>query len=127
MAAPIGRASQGVRARSETLRQAQLRLRRGYPDLDAMRIRIDDLLSTASERLRQRLAVSSERFDGLRRRLDSANPRDILRRGYAVVQNRDGDVVTDATQVDAGDPIAVTLAVGVIGAAVTSVRKGQDA
>ena len=121
------RVIQGVRARSEALRHAQSRLRRGYPDLDAMRIRIDDLLSIASERLRQRLTVSLERFDGLRRRLNSANPRDILRRGYAVVEDRDGDVVTDAAQVNAGDPIALTLAAGALGADVTSVRRAQDA
>ena len=43
-----------------------------------------------------------------------------------MVQDRGGDVVTDAAQIAAGDPIAVTLAAGALGADVTSVRKGQD-
>ncbi len=119
---------QSIRTRTEALAQMTMRLRRGYPDLDSMRIRIDDLLRTAAERLRQRLAVSSERFDGLKRRLDSGNPRDILRRGYAVVQARDGKgVVTDAAQVAVGDTVAITLARGALDAGVTSVRRSQNA
>ncbi len=119
---------QSIRARTEALTQMTMRLRRGYPDLDSMRIRIDDLLRTAAERLRQRLAVSSERFDGLKRRLDSGNPRDILRRGYAVVQVPDGrGVVTDAAQVAVGDTVAITLARGALDADVTSVRRSQNA
>ena len=118
---------QSIRARSEALTQMRMRLRRGYPDLDSMRIRIDDLLRTAAERLRQRLAVSSERFDGLKRRLDSGNPRDILRRGYAVVQAGDGrGVVTDAAQVAVGDTVAITLARGALDAEVTSVHRSQN-
>ncbi len=117
------RATQDLRAKAEALSQAQSRLRRGYPDLDAMRIRIDDFLGTASERLRQRLAVSSERFDGLKARLDAANPRDILRRGYAVVESSGGDVVTNAAQVNAGDHMTITLAAGALGADVTSVQR----
>ena len=119
---------QSIRSRTEALAQMTMRLRRGYPDLDSMRIRIDDLLRTAAERLRQRLAVSSERFDGLRRRLDSGNPRDILRRGYAVVQARDGGgVVTDAAQVAVGDTIAITLARGALDADVTSAHGSRNA
>ncbi len=119
---------QSIRVRTAGLTQMTMRLRRGYPDLDSMRIRIDDLLRTAAERLRQRLAVSSERFDGLRRRLDSGNPRNILRRGYAVVQAREGKgVVTDAAQVAVGDTIAITLARGALDADVTSVRRSQNA
>lgn len=119
---------QSIRARTEALAQMTMRLRRGYPDLDSMRIRIDDLLRTAAERLRQRLAVSSERFDGLKRRLDSGNPRDILRRGYAVVQAHDGrGVVTDAAQVAVGDTLAITLAKGALDADVTSVHGNQNA
>ena len=120
---------QSTRARTEALTQMTMRLRRGYPDLDSMRIRIDDLLRTAAERLRQRLAVSSERFDGLKRRLDSGNPRDILRRGYAVVQARDGHVgiVTDAAHVAVGDTVAITLARGALDADVTSVHGSRDA
>ncbi|MCH8186366.1 MAG: exodeoxyribonuclease VII large subunit [Chloroflexi bacterium] len=120
--------ARSIRARTEALAQITMRLRRGYPDLDSMRIRIDDLLRTAAERLRQRLAVSSERFDGLKRRLDAGNPRDILRRGYAVVQARDGKgVVTDAAQVAVGDTVAITLSRGALDADVTSIRRSQNA
>ena len=66
--------------------------------------------------------VRTARADGLRSRLESLSPRDTLRRGYAIVQTEaDSPVVTDSTQVNAGDSVQVTLARGGFDAEVTSV------
>ena len=120
-----------LRANTESLLQLDPRLRRGRPDLDAPRQRIDDLLASATKYLRSFVMVNAERTDGLRMRLVSLSPGDTLRRGYAIVQTKaDTAVVRDSAQVNAGDLVDVTLSRGGFDAEVVSTRgggHGQDA
>ena len=103
------------------------RVQRERPDLDSLRIRVDDLLKTAYTHLKHNLAVKSERFEGLEARLHSVSPKDTLRRGYAIIQmKKDGAVVSGATQVREADEVDVTLSEGGFEANVTSVRSGDD-
>ena len=103
----------------ETLAHLGLRHRRSRPDLDSLRLRVDDLLRSTLTQLRRGIEVKSERADGLRMRLESLSPRDTLRRGYAIVQTQDDtEVVTDSAQVRAQDLVQVTLARGGFGAEV---------
>ncbi len=94
------------------------RLGRSVPDLDSIRLRIDDMLRIAASHLRHTTQVNAERVKGLTMQLDSLSPRDILRRGYAIVQKRDS-IVTAASQVVSGDVVAVTVADGGFSAEVT--------
>ena len=97
----------------DAFKEAELELTRGRPDLDAMRMRIDDLLRGAAAHVKQDLRLKSERFEGMRDRLGALSPLDTLRRGYAVVQRHgDGAVVSDAAQVTAGDAVHVTVGKG---------------
>ena len=111
--------------KSDSFQRLELILQRNRPDLDTLRMRIDDLLQSAATHLTHNLKLSTERLEGLRLRLDSLSPRDTLRRGYAVVQRREDEaVVSDAAQVDAGDELRVTLSRGALDAEVTSTRSG---
>ncbi len=115
-----------LRSIRETLTHLQPRLVRCRPDLDSLRMRIDDLLSSVATHLRRDVEVKSERTASLRMRLESLSPRDTLRRGYAVVQRReDGAVVNDVAQVSAGDTVNVTLARGGFDAEVMSTKRKQ--
>jgi exodeoxyribonuclease VII large subunit len=97
------------------------RLQRGLPNLDSMRIRIDDLLGYAGTHLKHSSDIKAERLDGLRLRLEALSPTDTLRRGYAVVERReDHAIVTDADHVDPGDGVRVMLSRGSIDADVVS-------
>lgn len=58
------------------------------------------------------------RLDGLMRALNAVNPNAVLERGYAVVR-QNGQAVTDASALDVGDLIDVTLKGGTLGARVT--------
>ena len=121
----------GIWGQLATKKEAALqlagRIERGRPDLDSLRIRVDDLLKTAYTHLRHNLAVKAERFGGLDARLHSVSPKDTMRRGYAIIQTRqDGAVISGATQVSKGDQVDVTLSEGGFEADVTSVRSGDD-
>ena len=108
-------------AKANDVEVSTQRLQRGLPDLDSLRIRIDELLSSAGTHLRHSSDIKAERLDGLRLRLEALSPRDTLRRGYAIVQRQhDRAMVTDADQVDAGDGVRVTLSRGHIDAEVLS-------
>jgi len=109
--------------KADNLGQLTARLRRNSPDLDTMRLRIDDLMRSAALGLRHNLEVKAERFGGLKSRLASLSPAGTLRRGYAIVQRRDdGAVVSDAAQVAAGDVVSVTVSNGAFEAQVVENR-----
>ena len=70
------------------------------------------------------IEVRAERVQGLELRLESLSPSDTLRRGYAIVRRRpDGDVVSAAPQVAAGDSLDITLSQGEVEAEVTGVSR----
>ncbi|MDA0769214.1 MAG: exodeoxyribonuclease VII large subunit [SAR202 cluster bacterium Casp-Chloro-G4] len=112
-------------AKGEATRQLESRLQRALPDLDTLRIRVDDLLRNVATHLHHAVSLNSERLGGLRLRLETLSPKDTLRRGYAIVQKaEDGAVLTDASQVKAGDSLGITLGQGLLDAEVTGVRDG---
>ena len=118
--------SRQLSASIDVTRQLDRRLQGAVPDLDRMRLHIDDRLTSARRSLRHMLTLNSERAQGLKLRLDSLSPRDTLRRGYAIVQRRsDGGVVSEHTQVDGGDVVDITLTRGMIEAKVTSTEQRQ--
>ena len=96
------------------------RAQRACPDLDSLRIRIDDLLRDGAARLKRDLEFADQKLDGLRSRLESLSPADTLRRGYAIVQRlQTGDLVSDPAHVVRGDAIGVTVDRGAFEAEVT--------
>ena len=115
--------SDGLRSRWDRLIALHDRLRRSRPDLDRLRLRIDDLLRSVAIHLRRDVEIKAERAEGLRLRLHALSPRDTLRRGYAIVQPQgdDSTVVSDSAGLSAGDMVDVTLARGGFGAEVSSI------
>ena len=102
------------------------RLHRAHPDLDTLRLRIDDLLGRASLHLGHALESQRGSVQGLEGRLRAVSPDGTLRRGYAIVQSPAAGVVTDAALLGLGEPVQVTLARGAFGASVTSVQERAD-
>jgi exodeoxyribonuclease VII large subunit len=116
-----------IAARGEQLGQLRFRLDRGVPDLDTLRLHIDDRLTSASTHLAHGLRINAERFEGLSRRLTSLSPTVTMRRGYAIVQRSDdGRVVTDADQVGIGDSVGVIVSRGSFDAEVISTDTGDE-
>ena len=110
-----------LRSKRDVLPQLLPRLRRSRPDLDSLRMRIDDLLAGAAKSLPRLTRAGAEWVEGLRMRLESLSPQGTLRRGYAIVQTAaDPAAVVDAARLKAGEEVLVTLARGGFEAEVTS-------
>ncbi len=108
----------------DTTRTLDRRLQNGLPDLDTLRMRVDDRLRSARQMLEHMLSLYAERVQGLKLRVDALSPRDTLRRGYAIVQRADdGSVVSTHSQATACDSIDITLTNGALQAQVTSSRQ----
>ncbi len=78
---------------------------RNIERLTELRHRLDYLYRVG---LRRR----ADRLDSLAAQLVHLNPRAVLARGYSIVRNQAGDLLTDSRQATEGEAIAVTLAQG---------------
>ena len=108
----------------DAVQQLDRRLQGSLPDLDSMRMRLDDRLRSARQLLAHMLSLNGERVESLNLRLEALSPRDTLRRGYAIVQRSDdGSVVSGYSQAKSGDAIDITLTSGSLKAQVTSSRQ----
>jgi exonuclease VII large subunit len=95
------------------LAQLSTDLDRTVPDFDTLRLRLDDMLLATEKHLNSQLQITQQRTDGTRLRLESLNPADTLRRGYAIVERRDtGAAVTDADDVASGDIVKIRVSHG---------------
>ncbi len=73
--------------------------------LDEVSIRMNHILS-------HKLSLSSSRLGGVSARLQSVNPKNVLQRGYAIVTDPNGKIVSSVKQVEIGDQIRVQLVDG---------------
>jgi exodeoxyribonuclease VII large subunit len=104
------------RVASEQEWLAQVRSRPAMADprnlLTARSDEVGDLLARARRTLSHRLDRASDDIGHQRARAQSLSPLATLRRGYAVLQDADGHVVTSVTQAAAGAAVSVRVADG---------------
>ena len=92
------------------------RLQQLQRDTERLRQRLEAAINQQLERNRQRLAH-------LAQMLDSLSPLATLQRGYAIVTDSQGRVVTDASAVAPGDEVEARLARGRLGLTVKDVKE----
>ncbi|MDO5495815.1 MAG: exodeoxyribonuclease VII large subunit [bacterium] len=109
--------------------QAALETLRSRPVLANPGVVVDrelERLGVSLGRLRATLAAHLDRAEAEVRRLHAQtvalSPAGTLARGYAVVRNRQRQVVLDASTVQIGEPVEILLARGRLGAEVTAAR-----
>jgi exodeoxyribonuclease VII large subunit len=73
-----------------------------------------------------RLRACRQQLGRLAQVLDSLSPLAVLQRGYGIVEDGDGTVLTDATQVKVGDTVIARLARGSLGLVVERVDPAKD-
>ncbi|MGZ3407134.1 MAG: exodeoxyribonuclease VII large subunit, partial [Polyangia bacterium] len=97
-----------------------MRLERARAELDRIDKRLDARLRDALEKRRREFGVAVGK-------LEAMSPLKVLQRGYSLTRKPDGTVVTDAAQVEAGEPVKVRLSRGELDCVVQSAdREGAD-
>jgi exodeoxyribonuclease VII large subunit len=102
----------------------QARLRRASPRsrLRGDRQRLDELQARISRATLAEQALKRARLETIGARLDGLNPRQVLQRGYALVEKQDGTLARSAAQLAPGEKIRLRLADGQAGATVDQVE-----
>ena len=98
------------------------RLGRAAPEVDQLRLRVDDQLDEARRLLSHRVELSMSQVDRLETALRTLSPRDTLRRGYSIVVDREtGKVLSTAHETQPGNSLDITVNEGTIAARVETV------
>jgi exodeoxyribonuclease VII large subunit len=110
------------------LNEQSAHLRRLSPalKLSATRGRLHALELRVASLMHRRLEKTRTRFATVARTLDAVSPLATLDRGYSIVTNASGHVVTDASQLAPGDEIEARLSQGRVSAVVRATRNASD-
>ncbi|MDP7578193.1 MAG: exodeoxyribonuclease VII large subunit [SAR202 cluster bacterium] len=100
-------------------------LDRSRPNLDNLRIRLDELLEISSKELKHDLSEWKTRVIALTDRIETLSPQKTLLRGYAIVHSK-SKPVTDPSELDLEDLVDITLAHGGFSAKVKSTKSSKD-
>jgi exodeoxyribonuclease VII large subunit len=101
------------RRRQETERE-QNSIQRYSPQyrIDQQRLMLDELDRRLTQNVQDRLRRWQLVLDALGHRLEALNPSAVLLRGYAIVQNDAGDVISSVKQTATGQSLAVRVSDG---------------
>jgi exodeoxyribonuclease VII large subunit len=121
------RLSQSLEARvlesQNTLQNLQVRLQRLHPE----RILKQELSKVSSYRLRllqatrYRLRSQQQQHQFLQEKLATLDPREVLRRGYAIARTQDGPIVRSSANLSKGQKLTLQLAEGSVQVSVTHI------
>lgn len=118
-----GALAYGVQRQHWRWQTASRRLIAIRPDLATQQQRQAELavrLRVAAQRL---LSQRQARLDTLAQHLSYLDPRQVLARGYSLVQDEQGRVVVDSAQLKAGDELNITFAQGSVRVGVQTTRE----
>ncbi|MBE6028596.1 MAG: exodeoxyribonuclease VII large subunit [Clostridiales bacterium] len=82
----------------------------------------DRIIESMGEHLKNRIASGKERIELLRALIDAADPKGILARGYSVVTDEEGNVISRSNQLKIGQNVTIETGSGTAGAEITSVN-----
>ncbi len=114
-----------VREKSWELDAMAQRLQARSPEakISSSRQRLDDLTVRSERALQQQSRLLRANLGGLQSKLGALNPTDVLSRGYAVVSQKDGKVVSRAKLVKSGETLKVQVSDGDFGVTVNDGSK----
>ena len=113
------------KVRSEHLGQ-RLRMQSPAKRLDDNRKSVSQLSKRLTRLARQSVIQRQERLEHLAQTLNVVSPLATLGRGYAIVQQENGDIVRQASELAPGDRITARVASGHVEANVTAVNSGNQ-
>lgn len=87
--------------------------------MDKLSNRLDSMMYTTESAMMMRMEKSASRLESSSRALDGLNPLNVLSRGYGMVTDAEGNVVTSASPIEPGSVVRVMMRDGTITADVT--------
>ena len=116
-----------ARKRSElALLESRLQASSPLPRIQRMQTELQTLQQRMENAMQAKLQVAKSQLAHLAGMLDSLSPLATLARGYAIVTDDKGSVVTDASTVEIGSQLEARLAKGRIGLTVDRIEPGED-
>lgn len=109
------RVAQGLRARLDQSRKRFTAAHLKIASFDfrikiaALRLRLEKRGSDLGKRADRMLRMKRERWERLTLQLQERSPLKVLERGYAIATDAAGNVLREADQVSAGDPVTIQL------------------
>lgn len=88
--------------------------------------RLDEVLVRMERVFDHRISLSQSRLGGLDARLKALNPWQVLQRGYAVVSDENGKIVTSVTGVRVGNQVTVRLKDGILESEVKRINQDHQ-
>ena len=117
-----GSATQHLGVATSDMEILWTRIGRAVPDVDQLRLRVDDRLDEARTLVSRRVELARGQVDRLGTALRTLSPQDTLRRGYSIVVDRaTGAVLSAASDTQPGNSLDITLNDGTIAASVEEV------
>jgi exodeoxyribonuclease VII large subunit len=104
--------SQRLQQQALNLDQLQQRLRMACPDLGMLGLRQKELLHRLQAAMRRMLEAHSLGVRNLQQHLLHLDPQEVLKRGYSLVRDERGALVTDSDSVPLGARLDITFAHG---------------
>ncbi|MHB1301591.1 MAG: exodeoxyribonuclease VII large subunit [Burkholderiales bacterium] len=98
----------------------QLTQRISKPDIASRGVKAEDAGMRLNAAILGRFRESRERLRSLEAHLLHLNPQSVLARGYSMVQNGTGEIISDVSQVTVGEEIRITFGQGSAAAEVLS-------
>lgn len=96
-------------------------------DLDLFRMKIDDCLNSIVKQFDHEFEIKKTKTQTIVERLNSLNPNAVLKRGFAIVQNKKNDnIVQNLNDIEPGDLVNITLNKGNFEAEVLSDKKNRN-
>ena len=94
--------------------------------LEVERNRMESIFSRISVNVNNTLSKQRLEFKGIESLLESVNPDNVLQRGYSLVTDEDGNVVTSVDSLSEGMGITVRMRDGRIGATVKNKVRSDE-
>ncbi len=88
--------------------------------------RLDEVILRMGRVFDHRISLHGSRLGGLSARLNALNPMQVLQRGYAIVSDEKGKIVSSVTEVAAGKQISVQLSDGFLKTEVKQIYRKND-
>ena len=93
-----------------------------YQFLDDRQQTLDNLIVGLEDNITTKLNNKKEKFEFLTEKLNILSPLSVFNRGYSIVRDKDGQVITDVNDVQVGQTLEVVLRKGLLEAIVSDVK-----